>query len=317
MSQFHVVTGGAGCIGSDLVGALLAQGHIVRVIDNLSSGRLEHLDPWIRGNPNFKFFLMDVLDLPGAHQPLVNADMVWHLTAKTDIKFSEHYDFAADFRENTLATWVLLEAMRAEGIKKLAFSSSAAVYGEASILDEDFIPEPVSLYGATKLACEAMIRAMALRTGLQAWMFRYCSIVSGKARKSGNMVVPDLLHKLRANPKKLQILGDGNQTKPSLLVSECVDAMLFIVSHCKDPISIFNVGTPDAISVTRQAELIVEALGLKDVEFQYTGGKGGWPGDVPSFRMHTEKLGMLGWRAQRTSEEAVKAAIQGLLESGE
>ncbi len=271
----HLITGGAGCIGSELAGALLRDGHSVTVLDNLSSGRVEHIADYLRC-PKFRFLEGDVGNGIHLNQTLVGVDMVWHLTAKTDIKFIGKYDFVADYEQNLENTWTLLQAMMRFGAKRLAFSSSAAVYGEAPVLDEEIIiPEPVSMYGATKLACEAMIRAIALRTGMRAWMFRYCSIVSGKARNGGNMVIPDLIHKLRKDPTRLEILGDGNQTKPSLHVSECVEAMQFIVDRAKEQVSLFNIGNPDAISVTRQAELICEAMDL-DPKFEYTGGKGGW-----------------------------------------
>ncbi len=315
LNELHLVVGGAGCIGSELVGALLKQGQRVRVLDNLSSGRLEHIAEF-EDNPSFEFMEGDLMAL-SRYPALKCVDMVWHLAAKTDIKFTDEYDFDADYDQNLEATWLLLREMKDEGIERLAFSSSAAVYGARSILDEEMIPEPISMYGATKLACEALIRAMALRCGMQSWMFRYCSIVSGKARKSGNMVIPDLIHKLQRDPTRLEILGDGKQTKPSLLVSECVDAMLFAWQRAGEQVNLFNVGVNDAISVTRQAELIIDAMGLNDVDISYTGGAGGWPGDVPSFRMHVDKLQRLGWSAQRTSEQAVKAAISGLLASGE
>jgi UDP-glucose 4-epimerase len=311
--MIHLITGGAGCIGSELAGALLAKGETVRVLDNLSSGRKQHIAAY-KSNPRFKFIFGDLSSIWSVQ----GADMVWHLTAKTNIKNldPEHYDFQADYDQNLQATWRLLRVMRQCGVKRLAFASSAAVYGEATVISEDLIPAPVSMYGATKLSCEAIIRALALRAGIQSWIFRYCSIVSGKARTSGNMVIPDLMHKLKRDPTRLEILGDGNQTKPSLHVSECVEAMQFVVDNCKEQVSIHNIGASDAISVTRQAEIICEMMGVSP-KFEYTGGAGGWPGDVPSFRMNVEKLAALGWRAKRTSEEAVRLAIKGLLESGE
>ena len=319
MSELHLITGGAGCIGSSLVGALLQQGNRVRVLDNLSSGRVEHLAEYV-DHERFWFTEGDLLDPSEVAHSMRGVSMVWHLAAKTDIKnLSGNYPYKEDIEQNFTATWHVLQAMLSEGVKRLAFSSSAAVYGEATVLDEDIIqPEPVSMYGATKLACEAVIRALAARAGVKAWIFRYCSIVSDKARNGGNMVVPDFIHKLKANPKRLEIYGDGNQTKPSLLVSECVEAMLHAVACAKEQVNIFNVGATDAISVTRQAQLVCEAMGLNGgVEFAYTGGKCGWPGDVPSFMMHANRMAMLGWRARRTSEEAVREAIQGLLRSGE
>lgn len=317
MSELHLITGGAGCIGSELAAALLARGERVRVIDNLSSGTFEHIKPLYGYGTAFDFREADIQDESVLFEVTQDANMVWHLAAKTDIKFFGEYDFQADYAQNLAATWDLLKIMQACGVRKLGFASSAAVYGNYSILDSEVvIPEPISMYGATKLACEAIIRAFALRTGMRAWMFRYCSIVSGKFRNGGNMVVPDFIRKLHQNPKRLKIYGDGSQCKPSLLVSECVSAMLYIVAKAKDQVSVYNVGVPDDISVTRQAELVCEAMGLKDVEFEYTGGKIGWPGDVNRFRMDVTPLARLGWRAYHTSEEAVREAIKGLLAEG-
>ncbi len=311
-----LITGGAGCIGSELAAALLESGWKVRVYDNLSSGRYQHIEPLLT-NPRFTFILGDVLDEAMLNTAVHGVEMVWHLTAKTDIKnLSGDYDFDADHEQNLEATWNVLHAMQRRGVRKLAFSSSAAVYGDRPVLRECDPPAPISMYGATKLACEHLITALCLRTDFQAWMFRYCSIVSGKARKGGNMVIPDLIHKLKADSKRLLIYGDGKQTKPSLYVSECVNAMQFIVARDDSPVSVYNIGAPDAISVTRQAELICAAMGASPV-FEYTGGAGGWPGDVPSFHMDVSKLARLGWRAHWTSEQACREAIRGLLESGE
>ncbi len=335
--ELHLITGGAGCIGSELATALIAAGHRVRVIDNLSSGRKEHL-AHLMGNPSFEFYFGDVLNDHNRYYVMCGAtehiDMVWHLSCKTDIKLlsgADEYGWCEDYEQNLEATWKLLQEMREHGVKRIAFCSSAAVYGNQSIIDEDFLPEPVSMYGATKLASEALIRVMALRCEMQAWVFRFSSIVSPRFRTSGNMVLPDLINKLRKDPTRLEILGDGRQTKPSLLVSDCVEAMQFIVAHAKEPFNLYNLGAPDAISVTRQAELICEAMGLDgrgdpNIDRQWmpaprfvykVGGEGGggWPGDVPSFRMRVDKLANLGWRTRHTSEEACRIAIRGLLES--
>lgn len=307
-----LIVGGAGCIGSEVAGALLRQNRPVRVLDNLSSGSLRHIEAF-QGNPLFEFIEGDVGDYSTAAYACANVEEVWHFAAKTDIKFLEDYDFNADVRENFDTTWTLLRAMREEGVPRLAFASSAAVYGDRALLQEDLRPAPVSMYGATKLACEAVIRALALRDGLHAWQFRFCSIVSGKFRRGGNMVVPDFVRKLRRDPKRLVIYGDGNQTKPSLHVSECVEAMLYVMDNAPANGDVWNIGAPDAISVTRQAEIVCRAMGLRDVEFVYTGGAVGWPGDVASFHMNVDKVAALGWRARRTSEEAVILALAGLL----
>ncbi len=330
--QLHLITGGAGCIGSELATALIARGDRVRVIDNLSSGRKEHI-AHLMDCERFEFHWGDVLnsvDLGwsmapsnGETGPGHDVDMVWHLSCKTDIKFlagAEGYGFEDDYEQNLDATWKILQAMRENNVHRIAFCSSAAVYGLHSVVDEDIMPEPVSMYGATKLACEALLRVMALRCEIQAWVFRFSSIVSPRFRTSGNMVMPDLINKLRKDPARLEILGDGRQTKPSLLVSDCVEAMQFIVAHAKEPFNLYNLGAPDAISVRRQAELICEAMGMMHLvgKFEYKiGGEGGggWPGDVPSFKMHVDKLAHLGWRTKHTSEEACRIAIKGLLES--
>lgn len=335
-SQLHLITGGAGCIGSELATALISGGHRVRVIDNLSSGRKEHV-AHLMGCERFEFHEGDVLEMVALRTAFLGTiahkldlpDMVWHMCCKTDIKMvdgAEQYGFDDDYEQNLDATWYVLQEMRHLEVKRLAFCSSAAVYGNQSIIDEDFLPEPCSMYGATKLASEALIRVMALRCEMQAWVFRFSSIVSPRSRTTGNMVLPDLIAKLKHDPTRLEILGDGRQTKPSLLVSDCVEAMQFIVDHAKDSFNLFNLGAPDAISVTRQAELICEAMGLVALsgtaitptpEFVYKiGGEGGggWPGDVPSFRMRVEKLAVLGWRTRHTSEEACRIAIAGLLE---
>lgn len=307
----------------------MARGETVRVLDNLSSGRREHIEPYM-GCDRFEFRQADLGSGIACEDGLIGVDTVWHLTAKTNIKNldPDRYGFEEDYQENLATTWTLLQSMRYFGAKRLAFASSAAVYGDAPVISEDLVPAPVSMYGATKLSCEAIIRAMALRAGIQSWIFRYCSIVSGKARTSGNMVIPDLIHKLKrqihqnkqlgphAEPLRLEILGDGKQTKPSLHVSECVEAMQFVVDNCKDQVSVHNIGAADAISVTRQAEIICEMMGVSP-KFEYTGGAGGWPGDVPSFRMSVKKISDLGWRAKMNSEAAVRLAINGLLESGE
>lgn len=307
-----LITGGAGCIGSELAAQLLADGWHVRVIDNLSSGRREHLN-----GLDVEFCRGDVGDYTLMRSLLIGVTQVWHLTAKTGIKFFPPYDFDADFRENLANTWTLLRAMRLSGVKRLAFASSAAVYGNQAFLQENYSLDPISMYGATKLACEHIIKALALRDGFHAQVFRFCSIVSGKARNMGNMVMPDFIHKLKKDPTRLEIYGDGNQTKPSLHVSECCDALRHVVKHANEPYTVMNIGTSDAISVTRTAELVIEAMGLKNVKLEYTGGAGGWPGDVPSFKMNVSKLAAMGWKAKMTSEQALRLAIKQLLESGE
>jgi UDP-glucose 4-epimerase len=307
-----LVTGGAGCIGSDLVEALLARGDSVVVLDNLSSGKQEHIEPML-AHPRFRFVEGDLEDAALVASMVDGVDMVYHLAANPDVKFAEGDPTDKDLRQNILCTYHVLEAMRAKGVKRLAFSSTSAVYGISEIQpipESSFFPTPISLYGATKLGCESLISAFQNLFGWQVWMFRFANIVGPKVRKRGRTVIGDFVARLRENPAKLTILGDGRQAKSYLLSEECIDAMLFVVEQGRDPVNIYNLGCSDSLAVIRIADLVVEALGLKNVEYAFTGGEGGWPGDVPRFRLDVSKLNKLGWTARRTSEQAVRIAIE-------
>jgi UDP-glucose 4-epimerase len=311
-----LVTGGAGCIGSDLAAALLARGDQVVVIDNLSSGRLEHLAP-LRGNPNFSFIEGDLEDAALVVSVMNGIDLVWHLAANPEVKFSIGDATDKDLRQNIICTYNVLEAMRRRGVKRLAFSSTSTVYGISPVQpipESAPSPQPISLYGATKQGCEALISAFQNLFGWQCWIFRFANIVGPKVRKKGRTVIGDFIMRLRENPRRLTILGNGEQAKSYLLSEECIDAMLFIVGHAGEPLNVYNVGCDGSLRVTRIADMVVEALGLKNVEYQFTGGgEGGWPGDVPRFELDTRKLNELGWRARRNSEEAVRIAIEQML----
>jgi UDP-glucose 4-epimerase len=203
--------------------------------------------------------------------------------------------------------------MRRSGVRRIAFASTSAVYGISAlqpIPESAFFPAPISLYGATKLGCESLISAFRNLFGWQAWIFRFANIVGPKVRKTGRTVIGDFVVRLRENPHKLRILGDGKQAKSYLLSEECIDAMLFVVDHAREPLNIYNLACSDSLQVSRIADMVVEALGLSAVEYEFTGGEGGWPGDVPRFRLDPSKLNQLGWTARRNSEEAVRIAIQ-------
>jgi UDP-glucose 4-epimerase len=311
-----LVTGGAGCIGSDLVEALLAAGHGVTVIDNLSSGKIEHVQPF-QSNPNFEFLEADLLDTSAWKQALRGVGMVYHFAANPDVKFVEGEATDKDLQQNTIATYNVLEAARLHGIRRFAFSSTSAIYGISPIqpIPENAPPRPISLYGATKLACEAMIGAFSNLFGMQCWIFRFANIVGAKVRKKGRTVISDFIYKLRQDPTRLEILGDGRQAKSYLLSSECIDSMLYIVEHARDPVNVYNLGCSDSLSVNRIADMVTEAMGLPKVEYRYTGGEGGWPGDVPRFTLDVTALNRLGWKARCTSEQAVATAIRYVLDA--
>jgi UDP-glucose 4-epimerase len=310
-----LVTGGAGCIGSDLVQALLDRGDEVVAVDNLSSGKAEHIAPHM-AHAGFRFVQGDLLD-PGLLDPLLSGvEIVYHLAANPDVKFTPGDRTDKDLQQNTIATYNVLEAMRRKSVRKLAFSSTSAVYGISPIQpipESSFLPNPISLYGATKLACEAQISAFQHLFEMQCWIFRFANIVGPKARKTGRTVISDFVSRLQENPNKLLILGNGLQSKSYLLSEECVDAMLHVVSQASDALNIYNIGCDDSLSVSRIAEMVVSAMGMKNVAFEYTGTEGGWPGDVPRFRLDVSKLNRLGWKARHTSEQAVGSAIRTML----
>jgi UDP-glucose 4-epimerase len=310
-----LVTGGAGCIGSDLACALVSRGDQVVVVDNLSSGKEEHIAPLL-SNPNFKFIEGDLEDPAVMDAALPEVEMVWHLAANPDVKFTAGDPTDRDLRQNTLVTYNVLEAMRRHDVKKLAFASTSAVYGicpRQPIPEDAPYPHPISLYGATKLSCEAMISAFQNLFEMRCWIFRFANIVGPKVRKKGGTVIGDFITRLRANPRALRILGDGKQAKSYLLSAECVDAMFFVVEHAAAPLNVYNLGCDDSLQVTSIADLVVEAMGLSGVEYQFTGGEGGWPGDVPRFRLDVSAINRLGWTARNNSRQAVESAIRSTL----
>jgi UDP-glucose 4-epimerase len=310
-----MVTGGAGCIGSDLAEALLDRGHQVTVVDNLSSGKREHIADLLN-RPGFRFIEGDLLDaatLDAAFDPGV--EMVYHLAANPDVKFVPGDPTDKDLRQNTLCTYYVLESMRRHGVCRLAFASSSAIYGicERQPIAEDQAPHPISLYGATKLSCEAMICAFQHLFGMDCWIFRFANVVGPKVRKRGRTVIGDFIDKLRRDPARLQVLGNGRQAKSYLLAEECVEAMLFAMDHAPSGLNIFNLGCDDSLSVNRIAAMVAGAMGLSGVALEYTGGEGGWLGDVPRFRLDVSAINGLGWRARYNSEEAVALAIDASL----
>ncbi len=310
-----LVTGGAGCIGSDLCEALLAEGHQVIAFDNLSSGKREHVEPLF--GPGFEFVEGDLLDFDAVMRPLDGVEFVYHLAANPDVKYTPGDATDKDLSQNTLATYTLLEAMRRRGIQKLAFSSTSAVYGvvpRMPIPEDGFFPQPISLYGATKLGCESLIGAFQNLFGMQSWIFRFANIVGPKVRSKGRTVIGDFIHRLKEDPSRLLILGDGQQAKSYLLSRECVEGMLWAIRHANAPLNIFNLGCDDWLEVNEIARMVVEAMGLRNVRFEYTGGEGGWPGDVPRFRLDVSRINQLGWRASHSSAEAVAIAIRTTLE---
>ncbi|AKB76704.1 UDP-glucose 4-epimerase [Methanosarcina horonobensis HB-1 = JCM 15518] len=306
-----LVTGGAGFIGSNLIDCLLEKGNKVIVFDNLSSGKMEFIEHHLE-NPDFSFVKGDLLDPEAIESACKDADMVCHVAANPDVKLGAS-DTKVHLDQNILATYNLLEAMRKGSAKRIAFTSTSTVYGEASIMPtpENYGPLiPISLYGASKLACEALITSYTHTFDMQAWIFRFANIVGPR---STHGITVDFINKLKENPRRLEILGDGKQEKSYLHVSECVNGILFAIEKSKEEVNIFNIGSEDTISATGIGKVVVEEMGLSDVEFTYTGGSRGWKGDVPRMRLGIEKLKAIGWKPAYTSEKSVRETARSLL----
>ncbi|MCX6237755.1 MAG: NAD-dependent epimerase/dehydratase family protein [Bacteroidia bacterium] len=307
------VTGGAGFIGSHLVDRLIQEGHSVTVYDNLSLGRESFIQHHY-SNKDFKFVMGDLLDFELLKLSLLNFDIVFHLAANSDIvKSASHTKI--DLEQGTIATYNLLEAMRSNGIKKIAFTSSNVVYGEAKKLPipEDYGPLfPISMYGASKLACEALISAYCHNFGMTAWIYRFANVTGPRITHG---VVLDFYRKLEKNPLKLEILGDGKQAKPYIVVHDIVDGMLFGIKNSNEWINYFNLGTEGSTCVLLIAKEIIKVLGLSEVKLGFTGGDRGWPGDVARVSLDMSKLSGLGWRPKyTTSNEACMVGLRLIIE---
>ncbi|WP_284013659.1 NAD-dependent epimerase/dehydratase family protein [Halobaculum litoreum] len=299
-----LVTGGGGLIGSHLAGHLTtAYGADVRVVDDFSKGERDRVPD---GVDVVEADLTDAADAAAAVTD--DLDVVFHLAAYTDTNFDDDRRL---FEENTEMTYNVLEAMDEADVTNLAFTSSSTVYGEAPRpTPEDYAPlEPISIYGSSKLADEALISTYAKSYGVTAWVYRFANIVGPYQR--GN-VIPDFIQKLQADPDELEILGDGRQEKSYLHVTDCVDAMCHVVEHGARDLNTYNLGSRTTTSVNRIADIVADEMGL-DPEYRYTGGDRGWTGDVPKMRLSVEKLSALGWEPPASSDDAVRAATRDLL----
>lgn len=308
----YFVTGAAGFIGSHMVERLLAEGNTVTGYDNLSLGRKEWIEH-LQSNPRFTFVQGDLLDRGALNEAVKGHEVLIHLGANTDIRRGNS-DYRIDLENCIIATYNVLEVMRVNGVSNLLFASSATVYGDQweEPLNEAKGPLlPISLYGAAKLSCEAIISAYCHLHDMRAWIFRFGNVVGPRM---GHGVIYDFIAKLRQNPKELEILGDGNQEKNYFLIEDCIDGMLFAFRGAKErPCDIFNLGTESNSPVTAIGRIVAEEMGLNGVRFRYSGGRRGWPGDQPKIHYNTNKMRQMGWLAKHTSTEAVRIAARRLL----
>ncbi|MEE9163627.1 MAG: NAD-dependent epimerase/dehydratase family protein [Thermoplasmata archaeon] len=309
-----LVTGGAGYVGGHLVEALLHQGNSVRVVDNLSTGSRSNLAAF-GGTDAFEFVEGDLLEGP-IDDYLDGCQEVFHMAASQDVR-AALTDTRADVNQNIQATYRLLEAMRRTDTPRLAFASTSTVYGEPHTVPtpEDYAPmAPLSLYGASKLAGEALISAFAHTFGLQAVVCRFANIVGGRATHG---VVYDLFAKLQTNREELEILGRRPGTRKSYVyVDDAIAGMLAAWEGSQEEYEVYNVGSEDQINVEQLADAVAEAMGLEGVRYRWTGGvdKGrGWRGDVRDMWLDIRRLKAFGWRPHRSSEEAVGLAVSDLM----
>ena len=308
-----LVTGGAGFIGSHLVDGLVQRGDEVVVFDNMSSGRESFLAHHRTSDNPIQFVNSDLLDLEAVRTSMEGVDMVFHLAANPDIRLGTRVT-DTDLKQGTIATYNVLEAMRLEGVTDIAFSSSSVVYGEAEVMPtpENYGPLlPISLYGASKLASEALITSWVGTFGLRAWLFRFANIVGARGTHG---VIYDFIHKLKANPRTLEVLGDGKQEKAYMEVIDCARAMLHLTKVASDSVNLFNLGTGDTCSVSMIAAIVIEESGLQDVEIQYTGGDRGWAGVVPRTYLAVDRLFSTGFSPMFDSESAIRHTAQCLIE---
>ena len=298
-----IMTGGAGFIGSHLARALEGKGEVV-VFDNFSSGRKEFLQ-----EVNVEIVRGDIRNFEEVQKACKEVDMVYHYAADPDVRNSSEEPLE-NFRTDVLGTLNVLEASRLNSVKEIVFASSSVVYGKAMIPTPENAPiSPISNYGAAKAASEHYVSTYSQLYGIRAIVLRYANIIGPRLTHG---VIYDFYQKLKKNPKELEILGDGNQEKSYLHVDDAVEATLFAVQKTKKDFDVLNIGSEEQITVKRIARLVVSALGLENVQYKYTGGKIGWPGDVPIMLLSIEKLKDLRWESRFRIEKSISHTVDWL-----
>lgn len=303
-----LIAGGAGFIGSHLTDVLLAHGDDIVCIDNLCLGS-EDMIRHCYDNANFEFVEMDICNTKKLDTLFEKHrfERVYHLAANSDIQKSGK-EPGIDFHNTFLTTISLLDAMRNYGAKEILFASTSAIYGEKQELISEDVGDlrPISYYGAAKLASEAFISAYSYMNGFAVNIIRFPNVVGSRLTHGA---IFDFIMKLRKNPDKLEILGDGTQDKPYIYVADLIEAMLTM--KYEQGVEVFNVGVTTSTTVKRIADIVCEEMGLMNVEYQFTGGSVGWHGDVPRFQYDLSKIHAFGWEAKHTSDEAVRLAARG------
>jgi UDP-glucose 4-epimerase len=307
MALCFIVTGCAGFIGSSMVDRLLRRGHRVIGIDNFSSGQSRFIEAALR-HPQFRLIEGDLLNEAGVAEWFSGGDCVIHFAANADVRFGTDHP-RRDLEQNTIVTYNVLEGMRANGIRRIAFSSTGSVYGEAAVVPTpEGAPFPIqtSLYGASKLACEGLIAAYCEGFGFQSWIFRFVSIL-GERYTHGH--VYDFYKQLNVDPTRLLVLGNGKQRKSYLYIQDCIDAVLLAMEKASDRVNIFNLGADTYCQVNESIGWISETLNVAPA-LDYSGGDRGWIGDNPFIFLDTAKIRMLGWEPKLTIRDGVVRTVE-------
>jgi UDP-glucose 4-epimerase len=300
------VTGCAGFIGSSLTDRLLSNGCTVVGIDDFSTGQRRFLHSAAK-NPDFRLVEADLLDIGALKAAMRGADCVFHLAANADVRLGTEHP-RKDLEQNTVATHNVLEAMRANGIRKIAFASTGSVYGEATVFptpEDAPFPVQTSLYGASKLACEGLIAAYCEGFDFQSWIFRFVSIL-GERYSHGHVF--DFYKQLRSHPTWLEVLGDGRQRKSYLYVQDCLNAILLAMSRANGRVNLFNLGVDSYCEVNESIAWISAELGLEP-RVIYTGGDRGWVGDNPFIFLDTTRIRALGWQPQLGIDAGIRRTV--------
>jgi len=303
-----LVTGGAGFIGSHIVDHLIQRGAQVVIYDNLSTGNLFYLE---QSRDRLEFIRGDILETARLTKAMAGIDFVFHLAANADVR-GGIANTHIDLQQNVMGTHSVLEAMKAQGVKQIAFSSSATVYGEPEVFPTPETVELIqtSVYGASKLAGEAYIQAYCEYFAMRCFIFRFVSWI-GERYSHG--VIYDFVRKLQRDPHELEILGDGRQRKSYLYVKDGVDGIFQAIAAFTASKNVFNLGHSDHLPVTRLADIVVEEMGLKAVAYRFTGGSRGWLGDSPLVQLDTGRLNRVGWQPQVSLEEGIRRTVRYLL----
>ena len=306
-----LVTGGAGFIGSHLIDRLVSRGDTVVVIDNLSSGNLDFIQKHIDSG-KVSLVRGDVTNYQDVLSVMEGIECVFHLAANPDIRLGTKIT-DTDLKQGTIATYNIVEAMRVSGVKKIAFASSSVVYGEDAPMPT---PEnhgpclPISLYGASKQAGEGLISSWVGTFAIQAWIFRFANIIGTRGTHG---VIFDFIHKLKADPSRLEVLGNGLQEKSYMEVGDCVDGILHVMKNTDKQLNLYNLGSHDTASVKRIAEIVVEETGCEGASIEYTGGDRGWAGDVPRAMLAIDKMLAIGFDVNYNSEDAIRHTARALI----